>query len=164
MTEALGLSTALGDEAAYRQAVAAAAAYYGDGSTALDDDAYDRLVRRIAAYEEAHPDQVAPDSPTGKVAGGAVTGDVSHTVPMLSLDNVFSPEELSAWAAGLERRLGRPVQAWSVEPKLDGLAVAAVTGRDGWSSSSPAVTAPRAKMSRTRSARSSACRTGWPSR
>jgi DNA ligase (NAD+) len=125
MTEALGLSTALGDEAAYRQAVAAAAAYYGDGSTALDDDAYDRLVRRIAAYEEAHPDQVAPDSPTGKVAGGAVTGDVSHTVPMLSLDNVFSPEELSAWAAGLERRLGRPVQAWSVEPKLDGLAVAA---------------------------------------
>ncbi|MCO6010469.1 NAD-dependent DNA ligase LigA [Actinoallomurus purpureus] len=129
MTEALGLSTVLGDEAAYRQAVAeavaAAAAYYGDGSTALDDEAYDRLVRRVAAYEEAHPGQVAPDSPTGKVAGGAVTGDVPHTVPMLSLDNVFSPEELTAWAAGLERRLGRPVRAWSVEPKLDGLAVAA---------------------------------------
>ncbi|MFB9831337.1 NAD-dependent DNA ligase LigA [Actinoallomurus acaciae] len=128
MTEALELP-ALGDEAAYRQAVAeavaAAAAYYDDGSTALDDDAYDRLVRRIAAYEDAHPDQVAPDSPTGKVAGGAVTGDVPHTVPMLSLDNVFSAAELTAWAAGLERRLGRPVQAWSVEPKLDGLAVAA---------------------------------------
>src|SRR4051795_3308371 len=44
---------------------------------------------------------------------------------MLSLDNVFSPEQLLAWAAGLERRLGRPVEAWSVEPKLDGLAVAA---------------------------------------
>ena len=128
MTEALGLP-ALGDEAAYRQAVAeavaAAAAYYDDGSTALDDDAYDRLVRRIAAYEEDHPGEVAPDSPTGKVAGGAVSGDVPHTVPMLSLDNVFSPEQLLAWAAGLERRLGRPVEAWSVEPKLDGLAVAA---------------------------------------
>jgi DNA ligase (NAD+) len=128
MTEALELP-ALGDEAAYRQAVAeavaAAAAYYNDGSTALDDDAYDQLVRRIAAYEDAHPDQVAPDSPTGKVAGGAVTGDVPHTVPMLSLDNVFSAAELTAWAAGLERRLGRPVQVWSVEPKLDGLAVAA---------------------------------------
>jgi len=125
MTEALGL----GDETAYRQAVAeavaAAAAYYGDGSTALDDDAYDRLVRRIAAYEEAHPGEVAPDSPTGKVAGGAVSGDVPHTVPMLSLDNVFSAEQLVAWAASLERRLDRPVRAWSVEPKLDGLAVAA---------------------------------------
>jgi DNA ligase (NAD+) len=128
MTEALGLP-ALGDEAAYRQAVAeavaAAAAYYGDGSTALDDDTYDRLVRRIAAYEDDHPGEVAPDSPTGKVAGGAVSGDVPHTVPMLSLDNVFSPEQLLTWAAGLERRLGRPVEAWSVEPKLDGLAVAA---------------------------------------
>jgi DNA ligase (NAD+) len=128
MTEALGLP-ALSDETTYLQAVAeavaAAAAYYGDGSTALDDDTYDRLVRRIAAYEDAHPGQVAPDSPTGKVAGGAVSGDVPHTVPMLSLDNVFSAEQFSAWAAGLERRLGRPVAAWSVEPKLDGLAVAA---------------------------------------
>ncbi|MDN3353782.1 NAD-dependent DNA ligase LigA [Actinomadura sp. DC4] len=128
MTEALGLPP-LGDEAAYRQAVAeavaAAADYYGDGSTPLDDDAYDRLVRRVAAYEEEHPDAVAPDSPTGKVAGGAVSGDVPHTVPMLSLDNVFSPEQLLTWAASLERRLGRPVEAWSVEPKLDGLAVAA---------------------------------------
>ncbi|GAB2857249.1 NAD-dependent DNA ligase LigA [Actinoallomurus bryophytorum] len=133
MTEALGLP-ALGDEAAYRQAVAeavaAAAAYYGDGSTALDDDTYDRLVRRIAAYEDGHPGEVAPDSPTGKVAGGAVSGDVPHTVPMLSLDNVFSPEQLTAWAAGLERRLDRPVGAWSVEPKLDGLAIAA-RYRDG---------------------------------
>jgi len=133
MTEALDLPT-LGDETAYRQAVAeavaAAAAYYGDGSTALDDDSYDRLVRSIEAYETAHPGKVAPDSPTGKVAGGAVGGDVPHTVPMLSLDNVFSPEQLIAWAAGLERRLGRPVEAWSVEPKLDGLAVAA-RYRDG---------------------------------
>ena len=133
MTEALD-TPAPEDEAAYRQAVAeavaAAAAYYGDGSTALDDDAYDRLVWRIAAYEEAHPEEVAPDSPTGKVAGGAVGGDVPHTVPMLSLDNVFSPEQLTAWAAGLERRLARPVRSWSVEPKLDGLAIAA-RYRDG---------------------------------
>jgi DNA ligase (NAD+) len=68
---------------------------------------------------------VLPGSPTGKVAGGAVVGDVPHTVPMLSLDNVFSAEDLAGWAAGLERRLGRPVGAWSVEPKLDGLAVSA---------------------------------------
>ncbi|CAN3977929.1 NAD-dependent DNA ligase LigA [Kitasatospora purpeofusca] len=106
-------------------AVRAAAAYYTDGATPLGDDEYDALVRAIAAYEEAHPDEVLPDSPSGKVAGGAVVGDVPHSVPMLSLDNVFSGEELDAWAAGLERRLGRPVAAWCVEPKLDGLAVAA---------------------------------------
>ncbi|MGW3230161.1 NAD-dependent DNA ligase LigA [Kitasatospora sp. NPDC001095] len=106
-------------------AVQAAAAYYADGSTPLGDDEYDALLRDIAAYESAHPGEVLPESPTGKVAGGAATGDVPHSVPMLSLDNVFSAEELESWAAGLERRLGRPVAAWCVEPKLDGLAVAA---------------------------------------
>ncbi|MFJ9457769.1 NAD-dependent DNA ligase LigA [Kitasatospora sp. NPDC101447] len=106
-------------------AVRAAAAYYTDGATPLGDDEYDALLRAVAAYEEAHPGEVLPDSPTGKVAGGAVGGDVPHSVPMLSLDNVFSAEELADWAAGLERRLGRPAAAWCVEPKLDGLAVAA---------------------------------------
>ncbi|MFJ1754922.1 NAD-dependent DNA ligase LigA [Kitasatospora sp. NPDC088134] len=121
--------TALLSSGAYADAVAAAvqaaAAYYTDGATPLGDDEYDALVRAIAAYEDAHPDEVLPDSPTGKVAGGAVVGDVPHSVPMLSLDNVFSAEELADWAAGLERRLGRAPAGWCVEPKLDGLAVAA---------------------------------------
>ncbi|MEE1782641.1 NAD-dependent DNA ligase LigA [Streptomyces sp. SP17BM10] len=106
-------------------AVRAAAAYYADGGTPLGDDEYDALVRAIEAYELAHPDEVLPETPTGKVAGGAAVGDVPHSVPMLSLDNVFSAGELESWAAGLERRLGRAVAAWCVEPKLDGLAVAA---------------------------------------
>ncbi|MCX5064138.1 NAD-dependent DNA ligase LigA [Streptomyces sp. NBC_00452] len=117
------------DAAAYAQAVEdavkAAAAYYEGGSTPLDDDAYDRLVRGITEWESAHPDQVLPGSPTGKVAGGAAVGDVPHTVAMLSLDNVFSPEEFTAWTASLARRIGREVERFSVEPKLDGLAVAA---------------------------------------
>ncbi|MET8053075.1 NAD-dependent DNA ligase LigA, partial [Streptosporangium sp. NPDC005286] len=128
MTDALP-STLLADQTAYAEAVQlaldAAAAYYGDGTSALDDDAYDRLVRGIQAYEAEHPDEVLPASPTGKVAGGAVVGDVPHTVPMLSLDNVFGAEQLVDWAASLERRLGRPITAWSVEPKLDGLAITA---------------------------------------
>ncbi|MGW2064851.1 NAD-dependent DNA ligase LigA [Streptomyces sp. NPDC001937] len=119
----------LADAAAYAAAVeeasAAAAAYYATGESTLDDDTYDRLVRGIAAYEEAHPQDVLAASPTGKVAGGAAGGDVPHTVPMLSLDNVFSAEQFVTWTASLERRIGRPVAAWSVEPKLDGLAVAA---------------------------------------
>lgn len=117
------------DAAAYAVAVEtakkAAAAYYATGDSALDDDAYDRLARGIAAYEDAHPDEIAADSPSGKVAGGAVVGDVPHTVPMLSLDNVFGGDEFTVWAASVERRIGRPVESWSVEPKLDGLAVAA---------------------------------------
>lgn len=119
----------LADAAAYAVAVEeasqAAAAYYATGESTLDDDAYDRLARGIAAYEQAHPQEVLADSPTGKVAGGAAVGDVPHTVPMLSLDNVFSAEQFVTWTASLERRIGRPVTAWSVEPKLDGLAVAA---------------------------------------
>ncbi|NUP77235.1 MAG: NAD-dependent DNA ligase LigA [Nonomuraea sp.] len=121
--------TVLADETAYAEAVQlavdSAAAYYADGTSTLDDDSYDRLVRGIQAYEEAHPDQVLPTSPTGKVAGGAVVGDVPHTVPMLSLDNVFGADQLADWAASVERRLGRPVTVWSVEPKLDGLAISA---------------------------------------
>ncbi|QIQ02146.1 NAD-dependent DNA ligase LigA [Streptomyces liangshanensis] len=120
---------AVADASAYARAVeearTAAAAYYAGGESAVDDDTYDRLVRGIAAYEKEHPDETLADSPTGKVAGGAATGDVPHSAPMLSLDNVFSAEQLVAWAASLERRLGRPVEAWSVEPKLDGLAIAA---------------------------------------
>ncbi|USQ86890.1 NAD-dependent DNA ligase LigA [Streptomyces phaeoluteigriseus] len=117
------------DAAAYAQAVEdavrASAAYYTGGTLVLDDDAYDRLVRGVAAWEAAHPEDVLPESPTGKVAGGAVEGDVPHTVAMLSLDNVFSPEEFTAWAASLARRVGHEVERYSVEPKLDGLAIAA---------------------------------------
>lgn len=117
------------DAAAYAQAVEdavkASAAYYAGGSSALDDDSYDRLVRGIAAWEAEHPEQVLPDSPSGKVAGGAVEGDVPHTVAMLSLDNVFSAEEFTTWTASLARRIDHEVTRFSVEPKLDGLAIAA---------------------------------------
>ncbi|MEV4888088.1 NAD-dependent DNA ligase LigA [Nonomuraea sp. NPDC055795] len=121
--------TLIADHAAYAEAVQlaldASAAYYADGTSTLDDDSYDRLLRGIVAYEEEHPEEVLADSPTGKVAGGAVVGDVPHSVPMLSLDNVFGAEQLAEWAASVERRIGRPVAEWSVEPKLDGLAIAA---------------------------------------
>ncbi|MFF2659702.1 hypothetical protein ACFVUH_20355 [Kitasatospora sp. NPDC058032] len=102
-----------------------AAAYCTDGATPLGADEYDELVRVIVVYQEAHPGEVPPDSPGGKAAGGAVAGDLPHSAPMLSLDNVFSAEELDARAAGLERRPGRPAAGRRVEPKLDGLTPAA---------------------------------------
>jgi DNA ligase (NAD+) len=125
----------LADENAYLEAVAqarkAADAYYGSGESDLDDDSYDRLYRGIVAFEEANPGLTAADSPSQKVAAGVTSGDVRHDAPMLSLGNVFSAEELTAWAASLVRRLGGDaVAGWAVEPKLDGVALAA-RYRDG---------------------------------
>ncbi|MEU8893576.1 NAD-dependent DNA ligase LigA [Streptomyces sp. NPDC048442] len=114
-------------EDAVRRVRESAAAYYGDGDSSLDDTTYDRLLLAVAAWEQAHPDQISPESPTGKVgAGAAPVGDIAHTQRLLSLDNVFTPDELVAWGASLERRLGRPADGgFTVEPKLDGAAVAA---------------------------------------
>ncbi|WP_106972672.1 NAD-dependent DNA ligase LigA, partial [Streptomyces yerevanensis] len=129
MTDMTTPAAVIVDATAYAQAVEdavkASAAYYADGTSPLDDETYDRFVRGIAAWEADHPDEVLPDSPTGKVAGGSVEGDVPHTVAMLSLDNVFSPEEFTAWTSSLARRIGHDVACFSVEPKLDGLAIAA---------------------------------------
>ena len=124
------LAAVLLDHDSYLQSVAAARtaadAYYGVGESGLDDDAYDRLLRGITAWEVEHPDQTTEDSPTRQVAAGVTSGEVAHRERMLSLGNVFSTEELTAWAASLERRLGgRPAAGWSVEPKLDGVALAA---------------------------------------
>ncbi|MFM9452435.1 NAD-dependent DNA ligase LigA [Streptomyces europaeiscabiei] len=131
------LAAPLADVAEYNSAVdtalSAAAAYYGDGGTTLDDAAYDSFLVRIADFERVHPEHTRADSPTGKVGGGAApVGDVPHTVPMLSLDNVFGEEELLKWGASVARRLDAPVTGgYTSEPKLDGAAVAGryVNGR-----------------------------------
>jgi DNA ligase (NAD+) len=86
----------LADEAAYLDAVAqareAADAYYGSGESSLDDESYDRLLRGITAWEDAHPGLIAADSPSQQVGAGVTSGDVPHAVRMLSLGNVFSDE------------------------------------------------------------------------
>ncbi|MEN3307844.1 MAG: ligase [Micromonosporaceae bacterium] len=125
-----------GSAAAYRSAIgavrSAAAAYYSGPDLAMDDAIYDGMMARIAATEAAHPGWKADDSPTGTIAAGAgVVGDVEHSTPMLSLDNVFGEDALRKWATRLERLLGRPAGGFTVEPKIDGLAIAAryVDGR-----------------------------------
>ncbi|MEU7866990.1 NAD-dependent DNA ligase LigA [Dactylosporangium sp. NPDC049140] len=114
----------------YRTAIervrAAAAAYYSGPDLDMDDADYDALMHRVAATETAHPEWKSEDSPTEVVAAGAgVVGDVVHTEPMLSLDNVFDEETLRRWAARLDKLLGRPAAGYTVEPKIDGLAIAA---------------------------------------
>lgn len=119
-------------EAAVQRLRDASRTYYGAGYSLMDDAAYDRLRLAVLDWESEHPDETAPDSPTGRVADGAApAGDVAHTARLLSLDNVFTPEQLTAWGASLRRRLGHePAGGFTVEPKMDGAAVAA-RYRDG---------------------------------
>ncbi|MFI5748980.1 NAD-dependent DNA ligase LigA [Streptomyces sp. NPDC051644] len=123
--------TTISSTAAYRQAVStikeASHAYYTTGESPLDDATFDHLSDQLVAWEEKHPEDVASDSPTGKVADGTVApGDVPHTVPMQSLDKVNTPAKLLAWEASLQRRLSGPVTGgYVVDVKLDGFAVAA---------------------------------------
>ena len=112
--------------AAIERVRAAAAAYFEGTDLVLDDAAYDALIARVTASETAHPDWRKADSPTVLVAAGmGVVGDVEHSEPMLSLGNVFDEDGLRTWAARLEKLIGRPVTQYVVEPKIDGLAIAA---------------------------------------
>ncbi len=125
--QAIPFRTAKAYAAAADQARAAAAAYFTGGDLVLDDADYDALIARLSATEAAHPAWRLADSPTAIVAAGAaIVGDVIHSEPMLSLDNVFGDEGLRTWATRLEKIIGRAAAGFTVEPKIDGLAIAAV--------------------------------------
>ena len=94
----------------------------------IPDATYDRLVRELQALEEKHPELVTPDSPTQRVGAAPVSafGTVAHELPMLSLDNAFSEEELRDFHRRVTQRLDVDIDAplsYAAEPKLDGAAV-----------------------------------------
>lgn len=92
----------------------------------IPDSAYDRLVRELRELEEAYPELVTPDSPTQRVGGAPVEAfaQVRHRVPMLSLDNAFTREEVVAFDRRVRERLETEREIhYACEPKLDGLAV-----------------------------------------
>ena len=103
--------------------------YYLEDRTEISDGEYDALMRRLVELESLHPELVRPDSPTVRVGAeprGSFPG-VTWDPPMLSLGNVFSTEEFGEFDARLRRELGIESElVYSVEPKLDGLAVALV--------------------------------------
>ncbi len=80
----------------------------------ISDGEYDALMRELRALEADHPELQDPDSPTQRVGGAPVEGFgvVQHTIPMLSLANAFSEEELRAWYARATRLLGREIQGF----------------------------------------------------
>lgn len=108
-------------------------AYYGRDTLLMSDAEYDELMRELQRLEDDYPQLRSPDSPTQRVGAAQRMTDfapVTHLERMLSLDNVFSAEELSDWMARTARLLGDERIGWLCELKIDGLAVDLVY-RDG---------------------------------
>jgi DNA ligase (NAD+) len=100
-------------------------AYYVRDAPTISDGAFDALLRELEALEAEHPDLRTPDSPTQVVGGTYSTSfaAVHHLERLLSLDNVFSADELAAWFARVEREAGTSDLHWLCELKVDGLAI-----------------------------------------
>ena len=98
--------------------------YYVLDDPTMPDFEYDRLLRRLEELEAAHPKLLAPDSPTQRVGGSALSQfeKVEHEVPLESLQDVFSLEELAEFTERVRQAVPAPV--YTVEPKVDGLSVA----------------------------------------
>jgi DNA ligase (NAD+) len=100
--------------------------YYVMDAPSIPDAEYDRLMKSLIALEKKHPELITPDSPSQKVGGAPLSkfDQITHEVPMLSLDNGFNDDDLRAFEKRLkERLLSVDDLRFSCEPKLDGLAV-----------------------------------------
>ncbi len=106
--------------------------YYVLDQPEISDAEFDELMQELRALEERFPQLITPDSPTQRVSGEPVEafGIVEHRVPLLSLANAFSKEELLAWYKRTVKLAEREDFAMVCEPKIDGLAVA-LEYRDG---------------------------------
>jgi DNA ligase (NAD+) len=99
--------------------------YYVLDSPEVADAEYDQLMEELRRIEADHPELQSPDSPTQRVGAGpaAQFAVVQHRVPMLSLANAFSADALRAWHERITRLAGREVRDFTIEPKIDGLAI-----------------------------------------
>ncbi|TCD05355.1 NAD-dependent DNA ligase LigA [Erythrobacteraceae bacterium CFH 75059] len=124
-----------GDPAAEMAALASAIArhnrlYHLEDAPEISDEAFDALVRRLAELEARHPELASPHSPlraVGHDAAASPLAKVPHEVPMLSLDNAFSDEEVADFVARVRRYLsldGTEPLAFTAEDKIDGLSCA----------------------------------------
>ena len=98
--------------------------YYVLDAPTMEDYEYDRKLRRLEELEAAYPEYASPLSPTKRVGGEALSkfAKVQHAVPLESLQDVFSEDEVRDFDTHL--RETAPDAAYSVEPKVDGLSVA----------------------------------------
>lgn len=100
--------------------------YYVEDSPEIPDAEYDRLMQQLLKIEQENPELVTVDSPSQRVGGAPLDGftQVTHEIPMLSLDNAFSDEDLDAFNKRMSDRAPlADLATFCCEPKLDGLAV-----------------------------------------
>src|SRR6058998_2696930 len=102
--------------------------YYEEAAPTISDHEYDRLYKELADLETQFPDLLTPDSPTQRVGGKPLQAfeQVSHLIPMLSLDNTYSEEEVKNFYARIQRLLPNEKIPVVVEPKVDGVAVSLI--------------------------------------
>jgi DNA ligase (NAD+) len=99
--------------------------YYEEAAPVISDREYDRLYRELVDLEKQFPDLVTPDSPTQRVGGKPLEAfaQIRHRVPMLSLDNTYSEEEVANFYKRITRLLPNEKIPVVIEPKVDGVAV-----------------------------------------
>src|SRR5213595_231742 len=100
--------------------------YYVLDDPEISDAEFDRLMNQLKKLEAEQPELITPDSPTQRVGGKPREGfvKVAHSIPMLSLDNAYSEEELSAWERRIHELSGRKDIEHVCELKLDGMSLA----------------------------------------
>ena len=100
--------------------------YYVLDDPVISDGEYDQLFRTLEQCEQQHPELIVPESPTQRIGAEPlqVFGTVTHRIPMMSLSNAMSDDELNAFDERLKKALDVIIEIEYVsEPKLDGLAV-----------------------------------------
>ncbi|MGZ4987007.1 MAG: NAD-dependent DNA ligase LigA [Limisphaerales bacterium] len=99
--------------------------YYVESRPEITDRDYDRLYRELVDLETQFPELITPDSPTQRVSESPIKAfkPVRHRVSMLSLDNTYSQDEVRQFVARVQRIVPNEKLEWTVEPKVDGLAV-----------------------------------------
>ncbi|MHC4323464.1 MAG: NAD-dependent DNA ligase LigA [Planctomycetota bacterium] len=99
--------------------------YYVLNNPEISDLKYDKLFAKLKQLEETNQQLITPDSPTQRVAGQPIEGfeTIRHSVPMLSIDNTYSDEELRAFDERIRKQLDSLDYDYTVEPKIDGLAI-----------------------------------------
>ena len=98
--------------------------YYVAASPEITDREYDRLLQTLEELEQKFPDLGSPTSPTQRVGGKPLTAfeHITHAIPMMSLDNTYTREEIRDLDTALRKLLGETPFSYVVEPKVDGVA------------------------------------------
>ena len=102
--------------------------YYQEAKPEISDKEYDKLLKELVDLEKKHPELANANSPTQRVGGAPIDGFVTlkHRLPMLSIDNTYSPSELKEFDKKVCKGLGKDKPSYMVELKIDGVAISLI--------------------------------------